>query len=148
MNRLKTMTVIALAAGLLGAAGMTATGTASAGLAAPSEGQLTDKLRLVVNRAADRNARMAELVDPGSIRGADNIGALNDSFSWAFRWKVVNPSADGDALHAQLAVTLVDGSNRQGQVQNYPLTWAAGDGSWKLTKDTVCGLAQRFQTTC
>jgi hypothetical protein len=127
--------------------GVTA-GTALAAPAVPSDGQLTDKLRVVLNRAADHNARLAELADPSALRGADNIAALNDTFGWAFRWQVTDAAAAGEELHAQMAITLVDGSDRQGQVQNYPLTWVASDDGWKLTKDTICGLAQRFQSTC
>jgi|GEM_PF-3957520 len=115
---------------------------------APSGDQLTSQLHLILNRAADRTARINELADPSAITGADNIAALEDVFGWAYTWKVINPAAGGDTMTAQLAITLNDHSNRQGQVKTTPLSYAGGGNHWKLSKASVCSLAKQFQTSC
>jgi hypothetical protein len=115
---------------------------------APSSDQLTDQLDLIINRAADRNARIAELADPSAIKGADNLGALKDTFGWEFTWRVDDPVITGDSMNARLAVTLNDHSGRPSITKTWPMAYSDVGDRWKLSKASICMMTQYFQSSC
>ncbi|MEU2257142.1 hypothetical protein [Nocardia xishanensis] len=152
-TRKKLGAVAFAAAALVGAFGTVTTAaiaeaapiTAPLRTSAPSTGELRAKMAVLFNAGASRSARAAELENgEAGLPAFDAASALIAIAPASWRWDVVGPvSVNGDTLSAVL-YTATDGY----EPWTFDLTWKQIDGTWKLSRESVCTIGNFVGQGC
>ncbi|MBF6125116.1 hypothetical protein [Nocardia brasiliensis] len=149
--RIATAAIALTGASLFGAVATVATvapavaAPSIARTAAPSAGELTAKMQIVLNRGASRADRAAELeAGEAGLPIVDQVAAIIATLP-SYRWSIIGPvNVQGDTLTAQLK-TAVEGYD------NLPLaemSWKQIDGKWKLSNTSLCTIAGFASLPC
>ncbi|WP_280439408.1 hypothetical protein [Nocardia cyriacigeorgica] len=139
---------LALTAAAFGSVATVAPATAAPSVVrtnAPGVDELQSKLQLALNTGAPRGDRAAEL-EAGEA-GLPVVDELSNRMAAipSFRYSVIGPvSTQGDLTTAQLKLAL-DGYEDFPAVE---VAWRQIDGTWKLTNDSLCGLAYYGSVPC
>ncbi|WP_280240973.1 hypothetical protein [Nocardia abscessus] len=150
----KTIGAIAVAASVLtGALGTVAMSTVAEAAPlvtplrtkAPGTGELRAKMAVLFNAGASRSARAAELeTGEAGLPAFDRAAALISVAPASWRWDVVGPvSVDGDVVYAKL-LTSTEGY----EPWYFDMSWRQVDGTWKLTRESVCTIGNFVGTGC
>ncbi|RJO72042.1 hypothetical protein D5S18_22950 [Nocardia panacis] len=147
----KTLGALAVAlatvAGVAGGAALASATpiTAPAHTNAPGTGELRAKMAVAFNAGAARADRANEL-EPGEagLPAFDRAAALIAIAPSSWRWDITGPvTADGDRLNATL-YTATDGYDPW----TFDMSWKRIDGTWKLSRESVCTLAGFVGAPC
>ncbi|MCP2289378.1 hypothetical protein ACFYT3_19935 [Nocardia amikacinitolerans] len=152
-TRKKLGAVAFAAATLIGAFGTVTTAaiaeaapiTAPLQTKAPSTGELRAKMALLFNAGAPRAARAAELeTGEAGLPTFDTAATLIAIAPPSWRWDITGPvTVNGDTLSAVL-YTATDGY----EPWTFDLTWKQIDGTWKLSRESVCTIGNFVGQGC
>lgn len=126
--------------------GPAVTGAPASVPAALSPGQLTTKVKLIMNPNASRAARVAELQGgEQALTSADTVARMLASFpSSGFTYQIIGPvTVSGTTMTAQLQMSLVGNGSRY-----KPMKWVWLDNGWKLSNESVCVIAAYASIPC
>ncbi|MFR9752296.1 hypothetical protein ACL02S_14840 [Nocardia sp. 004] len=112
---------------------------------APSVGELNTKMGILFNTGASRAARAAELeTGAAGLPVFDTAATLISLAPASWRWYVSGPvTVSGNTASATL-VTATDGYDPW----TFPLTWKQIDGTWKLSRESVCTIGNFVGQGC
>lgn len=112
---------------------------------APSTGELRAKMALLFNAGAPRTARAAELETGAAGLGVfDTAATLIAIAPPSWRWDITGPvTVNGDTLSAVL-YTATEGY----EPWTFDLTWKQIDGTWKLSRESVCTIGNFVGQGC
>ncbi|MFG1794468.1 hypothetical protein [Nocardia sp. NPDC049149] len=150
----KTLGAFAVAAAILtGTLGTVATSTVAQAAPlvaplhakAPSTGELRAKVGILLNTGASRSARAAELENgEAGLPVFDRAVELMSIAPASLRWDIVDPVAvSNNQLNAKLRIT-TEGY----EPWVYDVSWRQIDGTWKLTKESVCTVGNMLGAGC
>ncbi|QTI70236.1 hypothetical protein [Gordonia polyisoprenivorans] len=123
-----------------------ATAPAAVAPAALAPAQLTTKVKLVMNTGAPRATRAAELQGgQQALTSVDAVSRLLAAYpNSGFSYQIIGPvTVSGTTMNAQLQMSLVGNGSRY-----KPMRWLWLDGKWKLSNESVCGIASYAMIPC
>ncbi|GAB25691.1 hypothetical protein GOPIP_087_00820 [Gordonia polyisoprenivorans NBRC 16320 = JCM 10675] len=123
-----------------------ATAPAAVTPAALTPAQLTTKIKLVMNTGAPRATRAAELQGgQQALTSVDAVSRLLAAYpNSGFSYQIIGPvTVSGTTMNAQLQMSLVGNGSRY-----KPMRWLWLDGKWKLSNESVCGIASYAMIPC
>ncbi|GEE02182.1 hypothetical protein nbrc107696_26280 [Gordonia spumicola] len=108
-------------------------------------GQLTTKIKLIMNTRASRAARADELEGgTQALVTVDQVAQLLSLNSAGFSYKMIGPvQVNGSTMSATLQMSLVGSGSR-----TKTLSWVWSGTKWKLTNGSVCDIASYAQLKC
>ncbi|WP_328395744.1 hypothetical protein [Nocardia sp. NBC_00416] len=119
--------------------------TAPMHTAAPTTGELKVKMGVLFNLNAPRSARAAELeTGEAGLTAFDAAAGLIAIAPPSWRWDIAGPVVvNGDTAAAGL-VTTTEGY----EPWTFDLTWKQIEGTWKLSRESVCTIGNFVGTGC
>lgn len=120
-----------------------AAATSEAAVAAPTVGELTQTLNLLVDPTVDAQTKAAE-IENGQARLAnlDTMTAALANYG-AITFTVEAPTVEGETATAPVAI-----ATTRGAAPPSPNTWVLIDRKWKLSDASACQLLAMGQAPC
>ncbi|MEP9391829.1 hypothetical protein ABLE94_06140 [Gordonia sp. VNK1] len=119
---------------------------AAAAPAALTPGQLTTKVKTVMNTSAPRASRASELQGGNqALISVDTVSRLLASYpNSGFTYQIIGPvTVNGTTMNAQLQMSVPGYGSRY-----KPMKWFWLDGKWKLSNESVCVIAAYAMVPC
>ncbi|WP_028479361.1 hypothetical protein [Nocardia sp. CNY236] len=112
---------------------------------APTVGELNAKMGILFDPGAPRAARAAELeTGAAGLPAFDAAATLIAIAPASWRWSVTGPVVVNGNTAAATLVTSTDGYDPW----TFDLTWKQIDGSWKLSRESICTIGNFVGQGC